>query len=152
MKRVAKILLLIGGILEILSIVTLIGCGIAAFVLSGNAEMVERFVNFIAHEMGYGGGSIPSEYFEMGAYILMGAGAGCIVYCIPMIVNAILAFTSLKADCKKGKNIAGIIFSILSAQVVTLAGFILNLIAGARAGRKPIEEKPLEEQPLEENK
>ena len=144
MKRAAKIILMIGGILEVLAIVSLLGCGVAAFVASANKDMIEEFVYAVARMIGEGG-QIPQEFFDMGAWVLMGIGAGCVVVAIPSIVLVVLAFTSLKDENKKGKNIAGIILSILCCQIVTLAGFILNLIAGARAERKPIEEQPIEE-------
>ena len=128
-RKIGRILLLVGGIFELLAMGFCFLLAIAGFVFPAFAEQL----------------GLPQEA------VLIGGIAGGVFLLLVAVVELIAGVVGIKGfkAHTKGNYIANIVFGVLTAQILLIAGAVLGLIALKK--EKPAEE-PVEEQPAEEAK
>ena len=128
-RKIGRILLLVGGIFELLAMGFCFLLAIAGFVFPAFAEQL----------------GLPQEA------VLIGGIAGGVFLLLVAVVELIAGVVGIKAfkAHTKGNYIANIVFGVLTAQILLIAGGVLGLIALKK--EKPAE-APAEEQPVEEAK
>ena len=128
-RKIGRILLLVGGIFELLAMGFCFLLAIAGFVFPAFAEQL----------------GLPQEA------VLIGGIAGGVFLLLVAVVELIAGVVGIKGfkAHTKGNYIANIVFGVLTAQILLIAGGVLGLIALKK--EKPAE-APVEEQPAEEAK
>ena len=128
-RKIGRILLLVGGIFELLAMGFLFLLAIAGFVFPAFAEQL----------------GLPQEA------VLIGGIAGGILLLIEAVICLIAGVIGIKGfkAHTKGNYIANIVFGVLTCEILLIAGAVLGLIALKK--EKPAEE-PAEEEPAEEAK
>lgn len=128
-RKIGRILLLVGGIFELLAMGFCFLLAIAGFVFPAFAEQL----------------GLPQEA------VLIGGIAGGVFLLLVAVVELIAGVVGIKGfkAHTKGNYIANIVFGVLTAQILLIAGGVLGLIALKK--EKPAE-APVEEQPVEEAK
>lgn len=128
-RKIGRILLLVGGIFELLAMGFCFLLAIAGFVFPAFAEQL----------------GLPQEA------VLIGGIAGGVFLLLVAVVELIAGVVGIKGfkAHTKGNYIANIVFGVLTAQILLIAGGVLGLIALKK--EKPAE-APAEEQPVEEAK
>ena len=128
-RKIGRILLLVGGIFELLAMGFCFLLAIAGFVFPAFAEQL----------------GLPQEA------VLIGGIAGGVFLLLVAVVELIAGVVGIKGfkAHTKGNYIANIVFGVLTAQILLIAGGVLGLIALKK--EKPAE-APAEEQPAEEAK
>ena len=126
-RKIGRILLLVGGIFELLAMGFCFLLAIAGFVFPAFAEQL----------------GLPQEA------VLIGGIAGGIFLLLVAVVELIAGVVGIKGfkAHTKGNYIANIVFGVLTAQILLIAGAVLGLIAlkKEKPAEAPAEEKPAEE-------
>ena len=129
MKKVANILLLVGGILAVVCIVVYLIMGVAFIIASGPA-LTEPLIE------GIESGNISSDFqgatteeiVKLIQLFFLTLGIVFICFVPFAIANCIICFVG-KAKQTKGMYILNIVFGILSWTLVNTVGGVLGLIA-----------------------
>lgn len=126
-RKIGRILLLVGGIFELLAMGFCFLLAIAGFVFPAFAEQL----------------GLPQEA------VLIGGIAGGVFLLLVAVVELIAGVVGIKGfkAHTKGNYIANIVFGVLTAQILLIAGAVLGLIAlkKEKPAEAPVEEKPAEE-------
>lgn len=126
-RKIGRILLLVGGIFELLAMGFCFLLAIAGFVFPAFAEQL----------------GLPQEA------VLIGGIAGGVFLLLVAVVELIAGVVGIKGfkAHTKGNYIANIVFGVLTAQILLIAGAVLGLIAlkKEKPAEAPAEEKPAEE-------
>lgn len=126
-RKIGRILLLVGGIFELLAMGFCFLLAIAGFVFPAFAEQL----------------GLPQEA------VLIGGIAGGVFLLLVAVVELIAGVVGIKGfkAHTKGNYIANIVFGVLTAQILLIAGAVLGLIAlkKEKPAEAPAEEKPVEE-------
>lgn len=132
-RKIGRILLLVGGILELLGMAFYFLLMIGAFVVAG----------LVGAEV------IPLDPPMAG---IAGGIAGGVVFLFAAVISLIAGVVGIKGfkANTKGNYIANIVFGVLAFDIFLLAGGVLGLIALKK--EKPAEEPVEEAQPAEEAK
>ena len=143
MKVVSRIFLILGSLVALLLCATLVAVGVMGIMaINGmgpltDPAVMDKFFELIGHPEWMG---VEEAYETIREYIAAYgfiAGVAAIGYAIPMLLNMIFGFVACGKNAGKGVSIAGIIFSVLSVNPVTLLGQIFALVARGLANRNP---------------
>ena len=126
-RKIGRILLLVGGIFELLAMGFLFLLAIAGFVFPAFAEQL----------------GLPQEAVLIGG---IAGGIFLLLYAVVCLVAGVIGIKGFKAHTK-GNYIANIVFGVLVWDILLIAGGVLGLLA-LRKEKK--EQQPAEEQPAEE--
>ena len=126
-RKIGRILLLVGGIFELLAMGFCFLLAIAGFVFPAFAEQL----------------GLPQEAVLIGG---IAGGVFLLLVAVVELIAGVIGIKGFKAHTK-GNYIANIVFGVLTAQILLIAGAVLGLIAlkKEKPAEAPAEEKPAEE-------
>ena len=126
-RKIGRILLLVGGIFELLAMGFCFLLAIAGFVFPAFAEQL----------------GLPQEPVLIGG---IAGGVFLLLVAVVELIAGVIGIKGFKAHTK-GNYIANIVFGVLTAQILLIAGAVLGLIAlkKEKPAEAPAEEKPAEE-------
>ncbi len=162
MRKAAKIVLLVGGIVNILGAVLCLGLVALSglLVVAGLAAGIAPFAGELADLISAGDMEVLTAFLQENASAIVAPVAGGIVGAIALALSGLLGFVlslvtgitcligSKAKPAKKGIHIVNIVFGVLNASLLALAGGVLGLIAAIKE-KKLLPEEPAEE-PAEE--
>ncbi|MCR5332866.1 MAG: hypothetical protein K6E11_02470 [Bacilli bacterium] len=133
MRKVAKILYLVGGIVSIVTAAGLFTCALVCIIFS--TPILEE-IAFDVYANMPGTATIPMDDAILALRIYFITIAVCLLIIMAFaIVIAVLSFKARKVE-NKGLFIKCIVFSILGSSTISLVASILSLIAHTREENK----------------
>ena len=130
MKKATKILLTVGGVLEIVAGVGLIIAAIVCFILASPA-----FVDFIRQLATEESKGATPEKIDQAMLIMQWAlilsGVICAVIGVFGAIGSVITFKAQRAD-SRGLYIAALVFGILSGTTVASVGAVFGLVSSGR--------------------
>ena len=137
MKKVSNILYLIVGILSVVIVGLFVYLGISLLTNQGSIlqeayKLVQANQDMLPEEMR------GATYEQFAQYVApyMGIATGVTFgLAVPYLIVAVIGFIGGFGKFKKGGNVAGIIFGVLTADLVLLVAGILGLVAAKKAAQ-----------------
>ena len=131
MKKASEILLLIGGILEIVAAVGFLISGIV-MILFGTPLMAEPLKQIAEEAVSKSTTQVSVEaVMSLLVTTFIATGIGFLFACVFSVIGAIVTFKASK-ERSKGLFIASMVFGILSGTTVATIGSIFGLIVASR--------------------
>ena len=127
LRKIGRILLLVGGIFSLLAMGLCFLLAIASFVLPAFGEQIAG---------------------ENAQFVMIGGIAGGVVLLIAAVLCLVAGVVGIKGfkTHEKGNYVANIVFGVLTAEWLLIAGAVLGLIALAKEKKAAAPEEPAPEE------
>ena len=136
MKRIARTLIRVGGILAIVY-AACFALAMVVFIVLSTPVFTQALVDGLSTAKFQSDFPGTPEDQALAIQIMFGIMAACFAFLAGFgLASAIVSFKCLKEDSKKGLYIANIVFGILSGSYLNTAGGVLGTIALTRQERK----------------
>ena len=135
MRKVAKILFLVGGICSIVTAVSLFACAVVCIVFSTPVleTIADSLIEYVPENAAQGRDAAIIVLRSM----FISTAVVCLIWMVFSILNSVFSFKAWKQE-DKGLFIKCIVFSALSGETLSLVAAILSLIAHMREGNKKV--------------